>query len=216
MAMRAKQIEQILIVTNIMFLLFAATNVNYQLGIIFVVFMVASAVFILMDSKRTLPFRKDSQSIFGSILSAGLGYVALILTSTTLIIPGINNLILLLSSTTPVLATSVLANNLIFILAVPIAESMLFFAVIPDLFSNITNIQVNRRNLLNLKLWIMFFVIATAFSFFHLTAKGLTAFDSLVVVWFMAIISLFLVAWNESYESAIWFHIICNGVSLLF
>lgn len=213
--MRAQETEQALIVTNVMFLLFAATNVNYQLGIIFVAMMIASGVFMLMDPRRTIPLRKDSQSIFGSLMGAGLGYVVLIIASTTLIIPGVNKLILLLSSTTPVLATSVLANNIIFILAVPLAESLLFFAVLPDVFANIIQVDVNRRNLLNIKMWIMFFVIATAFALFHLTAKGLTAFDSLVVVWFMAIISLVLVAWNESYESAVLFHVIANGISLL-
>lgn len=213
--MRIKETEQALIVTNIMFLLFAATNVNYQLGIIFVAFMIASGLFILMDPKRTIPLRKENQTFLGSLIGAGLGYAVLILVSTTLIIPGVDKLIALLSSTTPVLATSVLANNLIFILAVPFAESLLFFAVIPDVFSNIIKVDVNRRNLLNIKMWLMFFVIATMFSFYHLTSKGIGSYSSLVVVWFMAIVSLVLVAYNESYESALYLHILANGVAIL-
>jgi hypothetical protein len=207
--------EIVLLSVSIMFMLFASVNINTNLGTIFSIFAIASVLFILVDPKRTIPLRKQSSSLFGSITAGVLAYGVLILSSTFLVVPGINKVIALLGSTTPILSESILFNNLIFGLFVPIIESTFFFGVLPDLAGTMFDIKINRYSLSNLKLWLMVFFISFLFMFFHLTSKGISAYTTLGVVFVMALISMILVIWNESYESAILFHVLANSLSLL-
>jgi hypothetical protein len=207
--------EIALLLVMTVFMIFTSLNVNQTLGFTFAIISIASGVFILFDKNRETPFRKDSQSIFGSLLGGVLGYVTLIVIGGYLLVPGINKLVALLQSTTPVLSTNPQINFIIFGFAVPIIESMFFFGVLADLGSDFLNTKISRENLFRFKTWILIFLISLIFMLFHLTSKGITAYATLGLVFFMAVISMILVYWFESYEAAVYFHIIANTITLI-
>jgi hypothetical protein len=89
------------------------------------------------------------------------------------------------------------------------------FAVAIDLIASFTNIEINRQALTKLKTWGLIIFLSFVFMIFHLTSKGVSNISTLGVVFFMAIISFILILWDESYESALWFHIIANLSALL-
>lgn len=204
-----------LLVGVTIFMIFAAVNVNQSLGFTFAIMSIASGLFIALDPNRTVPLRKPSNSWFGSLFGGVLGYVALITIGGFVLVPGIEKLVALLQSTTPVLAANPQINFLIFSLAVPIIESTLFFGVLMDIGSNIFNVKINKQNLWNTKMWFLIFSISFLFMFFHLTSKGISAFATLGLVFFMAVISCFLTAYTESYEAAVYMHVIANTLALM-
>ena len=194
---------------------FTAVNVNPVLGQIYVVFAILAALFIILDISKTIPLKKGSNSTFGSIMYGAGAYIVLVLLGNFIIVPGIQAIRKLLSSTTPVLAQSQFLNGVTFGIAVPIIETTFLFAVSLDFLSNTFNIRVDRKGLINLKTWVLIIILSFIFMLFHLSAKGITNIEVLTIVFFMAIISFILILLREDYEAAIWFHIICN-LSALF
>jgi len=213
--MKLTKLEIGLLVLAGIFFQFTAVNVNPTLGTLYIGFIVLSAVFILFDPKRTINLKKGNSSSLGALVKGAVAYVILIIGSTYIILPAIQNLKAVLSSTTPVLAQNVLLNKAIFGTGVPFVETLFFFAVLLDISSDLFNYDVTRRGLYKLKTWVFVLLISTAFLLFHLTSKGISAYDTLAVVFFMAVISMVLVLWDESYESALYFHIIANLSALI-
>ena len=199
----------------VIYFLFAATNINAQLGNIYAIFALATLMFILLDPKRSIRFKKSNDSTLGSIVVGAGAYVALISIGTFLLIPIVRKAMELLGATTPVLATNPFFQFVTFAIAIPIVETYFFFMVMYDLFASIVGIDIDRRNLTNIKLWGVIIVIALIFMFFHLTAKGIGATDVLSLVFFMAIISMLLVTWFKTGEGAVYFHCIANGIPSL-
>lgn len=197
------------------YLQFTSVNVNPVLGQIYIGFIILSAIFIILDPKRSIPLKKKNDNLFG-ILAKGAGaYVVLILIGNYIIIPGINAVQRLISSTTPALASSVFLNNLNFGGVIPYVETLFFFCVAADFLASLFNVQIKRQNLTKLSLWIIIIGISLAFMFFHLQSKGIENYSILALVFFMSIISLVLVIWDESYASAVVFHIIANSAALI-
>lgn len=198
------------------FFQFTAVNVNPTLGNLYTAFAVLAGLFILLDPHRSINLKKGNNSSLGALVKGAGAYVVLVLVSSYIIVPGVQKIVALLSSTTPVLAQSASLNKVIFGLGVPYVETLFFFAVALDFLASIFNIDIMRNGLYKMKTWILIMSISFVFMVYHLTAKGINAFDTLAVVFAMAIISLVLVIWDESYESALYFHIVSNVSALLF
>ena len=195
---------------------FNATNVNPTLGHIYVAFILIAAVFLMLDPKRSIHLKSRYNESTGlAIMKGAVGYIILILVGGYIIVPGINAIRAALSATTPLLATNPLINNITFGGAVPIAETIVLFAVALDLIASFTNTEIGRQSLTKLKTWGIVIGLSLVFMIFHLTSKGVSNVSTLAVVFFMAIISFILILWDESYESALWFHIIANLSALL-
>lgn len=194
---------------------FAATNINPTLGTIYAIFSLASAVFIIIDPKRSIRFRKENDSLLGSIAVGAFAYVALIAIGNFIIIPGLEKIVQLLGSTTPVLSDSPFFNKLSFGVAVPFAETYFFFIVMFDVFASLINVEIDRNNLKNPKLIGLIGAISFAFMFFHLTVKGIGNIPILGLVFTMAVISMLLVTYFRDGEKATYFHCISNLSALL-
>jgi len=196
--------------------LFTATNVNATLGQIFAIFALASVVYILIDPQRDVSLKKSSDSTLGSIAVGAAAYVVLAIIGAFVIVPGVSGILDLLAASTPVLAQNVFINKLIFGVAVAATETLFFFVYGYDLIASVVGVRIDRSNLTNWKLWGVIIAISFAFMFFHLTAKGIgiDAVPTLVLVFFMSIISLLLVTWYKSGEQAVWFHIIANSLAI--
>jgi len=214
MTNKIKNFEIGLLLILVIYFQFAATNINPTLGTIYSIFALASAVFLLVDPKRSIPYRKENDSLLGSIAIGAFAYVGLLLVGTFVVIPGINQVLKLLGATTPVLATSPFFNNVTFGFAVPIAETFFFFIVIYDVFASLLDVEINWRNLGNPKLIGLIGVISLGFMLFHLTSKGIANIPILGLVFVMALISLLLVTYFKDGEKAIYFHIIANSAVL--
>ena len=195
---------------------FAAVNVNPTLGNIYTGFAILAAIFIILDPKRQIHLKsRYNQSSGLALLKGAVSYIILVLGGSYVIVPGVQAVRNLLSSTTPVLAQNAVINNTLFGVGVPVAETFFLFAVALDILASLFNFEVKRSALTNLKTWIAIIGLSLLFMFFHLTAKGIGNFETLSLVFFMAIISLILIIYDESYESALYFHIIANLSALL-
>jgi len=208
--------EKGLLFFTVAYFLFTSVNINSALGLTYVAFALASGLFILFDSHRDITFRKENDTLFGALATGALSYVVLILASSYIIIPGVNKVLQLLSSTTPVLASNIFFQKLTFGVGVPIVETTFFFAVALDFLASTFNAEVRRESITKMKTWLLIIGLSLAFLFFHLTSKGISDVSTLVIVFFMAVISLVITVWRESYEAAIYFHIIANMSALLF
>lgn len=196
-------------------MMFTSTNVNQTLGEIYVGFCLIAAVFIILDPKRQLTFRKESDSFLGNLLKGALGYVVLILGSNYIIVPGVSAIRKLLGATSPALSNNATINLFNFGGAIPYIETLTLMAVALDICSSVFDIGIKRENLKNVKTWILIFTLSLIFMFFHLTAKSIENIEVLTIVFYMAIISLVLIIWDESYESAIYLHIIANTLAII-
>jgi hypothetical protein len=209
-----KKYEIGILLLLVVYFQFAATNINPTLGTIYSIFALASAVFLILDPKRDVQFRKDGDSLLGSIAVGAFAYLGLLLVGGLIIIPGINKIIALLSATTPVLATSVFFNNITFGVAVPITETFFFFIVVYDVLASWMNVEISWNNITNPRLIALIGVISFAFMIFHLTSKGVENIAILGLVFVMGLISLLLVTYFKTGEKATWFHIVSNSASL--
>jgi len=196
----------------VMYFQFAATNINATLGNIYSVFSLAVIAFILIDPKRSIPLRKENDSLLCSIAIGALAYVALVILGTFVLIPGVQQIIDLLGATTPALATSRFFNFISFGIAIPIAETYIFFIALFDVAVSLFNVRIDKYNLRNPKLWMIIFAISFIFMAFHFTSKGITNAPILVLVFFMAVISMLLVTWYQTGEAALIFHIVSNTI----
>jgi hypothetical protein len=196
------------------YLQFTSVNVSQSLGQIYVGFIILSAVFIVLDPKRSIPLKRSNNDTFGAIMKGAGAYVVLIVVGNYIIVPGINAVKNLISSTTPALANNAALNAFNFSVVIPYAETLFFFCVGADILASVFNVKINKNNLKKLGLWAIIIGISLIFMLFHLTAKSVSATDTLALVFFMAVISLLLVVWDESYESALFFHILANSVAI--
>ena len=197
-----------------LYLMFTSINVNPTLGQIYLGFITLSLIYVMVDPSRSIPFKKSSDSTLGAIVKGAGAYVVLIVVGSYIIVPGINAVRRLLSSTTPALATNPVLNSFNFGGVIPYVETFFFFAVSLDFLASIFGVKISKKNLKSLSLWLIMMGLALAFMLFHLTAKSVGAYDTLALVFFMAIISLVLVVWDESYQSAVAFHVIANCAAL--
>ena len=120
----------------------------------------------------------------------------------------------LMGATTPALATSKIANLLTFGVAVAYIETQLWgraMEFIADLF----NIDISERSVRRIfsAFMVLVVVLALAFVFFHLTAKGITNAPALAVVFIMMVISLIFVGWFGETRQAVYLHMWANTVA---
>lgn len=198
-----------------LYLMFTSINVNPTLGQIYLGFITLSLIYVMVDPSRSIPFKKSNDSTLGAIVKGAGAYVVLILVGNYLIVPGVNAVRKLISSTTPALATNPVLNSFNFGGVIPYVETFFFFAVSLDFLASIFGVKISKKNLKSLSLWLIMFGLALSFMIFHATSKGLGNFDQLSLVFFMGLISLILVVWDESYSSAIAFHVIANTLALI-
>lgn len=197
---------------------FLATNYSTNLSTIYAIFTLSAIVYVILDIKRDIQFKKESDSFLTSVLIAGVATVAFIAFSSTVIIPGTKAFLHLLSSTTPVLANNALTQKIVFGILVAATETLFFFVYLFDLLASIFNLSLTKNNLFSTKLWILIICLALLFVGFHLTAKAGGTVEqtagSLAAVFFMAVFSMFLVVWRGQALEAVLFHVILNSIAV--
>jgi len=202
--MRKPYIKEIIFTIIVaVWLLFVATNVNIQLGNTYLHFAWISIVLLIIgitifDKKLHITFQKSPGGNFKAILWGLGGWIGLLIASIVVlrfISPeqaNIGAVIGLMGATTPALATSKIANLLTFGVAIAYIETVLWARAL-EFFGDFFHIDMSKRSIRTLALLFLIGILALAFVFFQLTAKGLTNTPALVIVFIMMVISLIMV-----------------------
>lgn len=217
MARRAGKIPYVLvgIVASILWFGWTAVNVNQILGVIYLsAFTVGAGLLYNWDKKRQLPFDRNGEWIMPIIQGIGI-YVIFVILATLLMpvftqIP-INKLIALISTTTPALAQSQIANAITFVLFVPFVETMLFVMLL-DIGADWFN--YNPRDISSYGTFFAIVFLSFTFMFFHIEAKGVTNNAALMLVFLMMFVTLLATSYFGEAKQAVIFHIVANSFGL--
>ncbi len=214
--------EIIITIVIAIWLLFTATNVNIRLGETYLNFMWIGLGLLIIgitifDKKLHITFQRQSGGHLKAIGMGFIGYAILLIISVFVMKTvdptkaNIGAIILLIGATTPALATSKIANWLNFSIAIPYAETQLW-ARAKEFFADVFGIRLTKENIKSFGVIVLITILSMIFVFFHLTSKGVTATSSLVVVFVMMMISLFMVIYFQETRQAVYMHCIANGI----
>ena len=217
--------EIILTVLTAGWLLFVATNVNTQLGQIYLHFTWISLSLLIIgitifDRKLHITFQKNPGGQLNAILWGLGGWITLLISSVVVLNfidpaqANISSVIKLMGATTPALANSKIANWLTFGFAVAYIETQLWSRAM-EFIADILGIDISGRSarMIFSALMVLIVILALVFVFFHLTAKGITNAPSLAIVFIMMAISLIMVAIFQETRQGVYMHIWANTVA---
>ena len=202
------------------FLFFISVAVNPTLGSIYTLPVILAIVLAMVDyffGSKTIKLISKNLTWTQAILWGIGGYVALIL-STQLasglaqIIP-LKEILSLLGASAPVFSNSAILNYISFSFLIAYVETMAFFIIALDLFASMFKVQINKQNLFNPKLILITLGLSLAFMLYHVQAKGIENESILILVFFMAVISLFTIIWTQDARPSILIHVISNSIA---
>ena len=217
--------EREIIITSIIAftLLFTATNVNSELGQIYLWFNGIGATLLIFalisfDRRASITFQNQPGGTFKAFGWGFAGYIILLLISVLVMKfvdptkATVGSIIGLLGATTPALASSKVLNWLNFGVVIPYTETQLW-ARLQEFFADVFHINLSKNSVRTGGVIFLIIILAVAFAIFHVTAKGVTAFTSLTVVFIMMLISLIYVAYFQETRQAFWLHVFANGIA---
>jgi len=220
-----KNYEKEIIITSIVafILLFTATNVNQELGNIYLWFNGIGATLLIFalisfDGRVNITFQNQKGGTLNAIFWGFAGWIILLLISVIVMKfvdptkATLGSIIGLLGATTPALASSKILNFINFGFLIPYTETQLWGRA-TELFRDIFNLRIDKNNLRTFGVIFLFFCLSLSFAIFHITSKGVTALTSLTVVFIMMLISLILIAIFGETRQAVYFHVIANSVA---
>lgn len=218
-------LEITLSIVAFIFLWFVLTNANSNLGNAYL-WAIAISLFLLLinllifDKKVDVTFQKQPGKWVEVIFQGVLGWVAVLGVSWVvfnIINPGqANSIYSILSSmgaANPAFSNSRIINWLVVSFAIGYGETQLFSRLM-EFVGDRVHLQISRKNIMRASLVGIIVVLSVLFALFHITAKGISATNSLIVVAVMMAISLFMVVYNNGEtRQAVVVHIISNGVA---
>lgn len=205
-------------------LLFVLTNANTNLGNAYLWFLVISTVLLFInlfvfDKGTKITFQKAPGKNIEAFFSGAIAWIILLVTSFIIlkivdpIKASFGSIVSSLNAANPVFSNSVIINWVTISFAIGYAETQLWARLL-EFLSDRFNIKIDRNNKTALGFIVLVILLSILFLIFHLTAKGINATSSLVIVFIMMAISLFLVAYNNGEtRQAVWFHVIANGAA---
>lgn len=216
--------EIVISIILFIYLLFTLTNVNQNLGNSYLWFLSISVVLLLInvlvfDKNVRVTFQKEKGKWVETIFAGVVGWVAILAISFFIfkvVDPGKANIASIISSfgaANPAFAGSKILNFITVSLVIGFSETN-FFSRLFEFFSDLFKVPISRNNLKNFKFVLLAISLGILFSFFHATAKGIAATNSLIVVAIMMIISIGMVAYfNGETRQAIVMHVLSNAVA---
>ena len=205
-------------------LLFVLTNANTSLGNAYLWFLVISTVLLfinlfIFDKNTKVTFQKEKGKNIEAFFAGAVGWVVLLLASfliLKIVEPAkatFGSIVASFGATNPAFSNSVIVNWITISFAIGYAETQLWGRLL-EFLADRFNIQINRKNITLIGFVVLVILLAILFVIFHLTSKGVEAVSSLVIVFIMMAISLFLVAYyNGETRQAVWLHVIANGAA---
>lgn len=201
---------------------FVQTNVNPALGNIYVGLTIGAGLIALIDrnlGKKDIDLVNPNNTWIGAILIAFIGYFVIVFGGQLVVrlltgVP-VSDILKLLQSTSPAFSDSKIINGITFGIMVAYIESYALFVVGFDLLASMFNAKINRNGLKTFKLWMIMFGIGFLFLILHVTAKGIESSGTLIVVFFMAMVSMVIVAYTQEGRSSIITHQIANSLAMI-
>jgi len=211
------------------FLAFLLVNFSERLGQIYVVLLIVDYWWYSRSRGTTIRFEQSSTGRIQSFMIAGIASaVFLFLTSLALKVfspetlsiaeTTTQSLFHLLSTATPVLSGSAIFTILGWGFVVAVIETSLFFGRFYQGAANYYSKQFGEKiNIFKFSkgavlIWL---VIASIFTLFHMQAKGIKSI-LLLITFLFAMIQLYLVHKYKHLREAIFMHIIINTLSVLY
>jgi hypothetical protein len=204
--------------------LFAATNVNTQLGTIYSAFALASGILLVIgiaifDKSIHITFQKSPGGTLQAIFVGFMGWIALMVASVAVLkiadptSASLGSVLSLLGATTPALSTSVVANFITFGIVIAFIETQLWARGL-EFVADVFNIPLEKKGITKVftALMVLIIILAIVFILFHLTSKNLSG-PSLIIVGIMMVVSMIMVVWFGETRQAVWTHIISNSVA---
>lgn len=206
------------------FLWFVLTNANSNLGNAYL-WAIAISLFLLLinilvfDRKVDVTFQKEKGKWTEAIFQGVMGWVAVLLVSFIIfkvvdpIKANFGSIISSLGAANPAFSNSKILNWFIVSFAIGYGETQLFGRLM-EFLADRFGMKINRANMMRTAFVILVIFLSILFAFFHITAKGIAATNSLIVVAIMMAISLFMIAYNNGEtRQAVIVHVISNGVA---
>ena len=211
------------LVVIILFLLIAF---DPQMATIYLFMIFGAWLWISSDKYISLPVERTGTNRIKNFLWALVSYSVFLLLTTFLfsfLVPSalaskpFQSIIQYLATATPILKGSMILTVIGWGIMIPIIETMFFFGTLfeglAEWGGRITGRVIDIKTF-NVKSMLVVGVVASLFTVFHITAKGLSNIP-LVITFIFAVISCILVIKDQEVESAIWLHIISNTIAVL-
>jgi hypothetical protein len=205
-------------------LLFVLTNANTNLGNAYLWFLVISTVLLfinmfIFDKGTKVTYQKRPGGHIEAFFAGAVSWVILLLASYIIlkvvdpIKASFGSIMASFGAANPVFSNSQIVNWVTISFAIGYAETQLWARLL-EFLADKFNINIDRRSKTLIGFLVLVVILATLFMVFHLTSKGVNAVSSLVIVFIMMALSLFLVAYYDGEtRQAVWLHIIANGAA---
>jgi len=195
-------------------LLFLLINYNPSLAIVYAFMTILAHKIYFEDTNVEYPISRPSISFSNAFIKAGIAY-AIFFYLTPIITQFFGaqpmSVIDVFSQTVPAFAGSPTLAFISYAILIAIIETTYFFLRIFERIKEIAKPQMN--SFLNKAFIIMF--ISALFTIFHVTAKGTTDFVPLITTFLFATTSMVLIITQKEGKSAIFLHMIANGLAML-
>jgi len=210
-------------------LAFMLINFNEKLGLVFGFLVLLDTAMILLTDSQVNYFGPERDiTRFKDIITGVFGYAIFIIFAAvigsvviggSLIEAPLQAVFMKLQSTQPVLEGNQILTFIGWGILIPIVETGFFFGRILQWVAKKFKVLLDIKNV---KAWILFVLISTAFTLFHLTARAVAVtaegivFDNfaLVLTFIFGMISCVLVVWAQELSSATYMHITSNSVAV--
>lgn len=212
----------------VVFLLFLLLVFDRDLGMIYLLILFGDFIWYLTDKnisfpliRKTTSFRDVLETVVAVGVFLGISTVLVDFLSPNLIsngiISGAQSIFQLLATGTPILSGNKFFTLLGWGVMVPIIETSFFFGRLLEGMTTILEktfgVKISYKKI-SVPLIIAIFIVASLFTLFHITAKGLSTIP-LMVTFIFAIISCALVIRNGELKNAVALHIIVNSFAVM-
>jgi len=214
----------------VLFLLFLLLAFDQDLAMIYLLIMFGDFIWFRSDNFISFPISRGKASNFKVYLESIIGLGVFLTLSTLLvsffspqsltnsgIISGAQSIFHLLATSTPILKGSKILTLLGWGVLVPIIETSFFNGRLLEGFATYSEKITGRRvsvQKLSTQLFIVVLVVASFFTIFHITAKGIQSIPLLITFMF-SVISSILVIRHQELKGAIFMHIVTNSAAVM-
>jgi hypothetical protein len=216
----------------LIFLLFLLLAFDRDLAMIYLLIMFVDYVWKQSDNRLDIPLSKGQASTFQAIIEGLAGLGLFLLVSTILVnyvsaqsisggvISQAQSIFHLLATSTPILKGNAFLTFIAWGILVPIIETSFFngrlLEGLATYAENITGKKIPLKLGFNsqfLMLFIVMLVVASLFTLFHITAKGLSSIP-LLITFIFSVISSILVVRQRELRGAVLMHILTNSAAV--
>lgn len=193
------QRERTVFIVLTLLLAFLLINFNQTLAMIYLFFIVLEFIIFTTDKNPELNTERRTDNRGIAVLIGVATYIAFSF--------AINHFIPFkqsLAASTPIFANSIVLSIIAWGVLVPIIETKYFVRIFEFLSEKLG------MGLKGIGVIFLMAIVSIAFMLFHLTAKGITNTNSLIITFAFMFISLILVLWTKEMKSAIVFHVVNN------